>query len=306
MSSPFVISRRVGLVACTLAVLLAAGIFASSYPRSLNHSTIRTPSVTWSEPRIEINLSPGQQSIRQLAFTSTENLSEVSLRIVPEISQFVSVSPSSIPIVNANGPQPVTLNFAIPAQTALGNYEGVIQVRSSNSTVPATLKILVRVVFQNFSDTTSGVSFQYPTLPRETNITKTVISDTETHFDISMKFPSGDTFYPVFGLTLYDNPTRQSLTEWFRSQIDINDIIYNSGAYQEQQLSTSIRALVRVGTIPDYGGGAVADAYGITPSGNKIVSIEQSPDSPLLPQDGYSQSDKQVLMRRVLGSTQIN
>lgn len=292
---------------------MATGIFIYSNIRPTHNGdsfsqpeNTSSPSFTWSEPSVTVTLSPGQSQIKDIYLSSGDRVSDLSIEAVPAISGFMTIQPGNIGTINANQPQAVRLGFKIPVQTSLGSYVGTIQVRKSTKTQPQTLKITVNVVFQKYSDAATGISFQYPSLPFETSITKTVISGKETDFDINMKDPSDNEFNPVFGLTVEDSPTGQSLTEWFKSNVDINDAIFNSGAFQVQQLSPNALALVRVGPIPDYGGGPVADIYAITPSGNKVMSIQQSQDSPLLPSYGYSQADKQLLMRRILGTVQIN
>lgn len=302
------------VIFAALGTYALANVFYNREVASLLSSTVGqlVPSgsmksrVNWSEPSISITLSPGQKLTRSVLITSSDSLSDVSVETVTEISRFFAVEPSRIESITPNQPLPLALSFSIPPQAELGSYEGTVHIKADSVTVPKTLKVTVNVVFQDYSDPAAGVGFQYPLLPSETNVTKTHISDSQTHFDINMRSPEDGQFYPVFGVIVNDNAGGQTLTEWFRSNVDINDTIYNSRAYQEQQLNSDIRALVRVGPVPDYGGGPVADGYAINLPSGKILSIEQSQDSPLRPIHGYSQADLQLLIRRILESVRIN
>jgi hypothetical protein len=298
------ISKSFGFLSFVIVIILVFAGIAFSRHIAQNNQIALQPKVNWSEASVTVSLSPGQATTKELFFTSSETLTNVSVEAVPEIARFFTMEPIRFQSVAANQSKSVRLVFSIPAQTELGTYEGTVQLRTKNTTIPQTLKVNIKVVFQTYTNTDLGLSFQYPQFAQET---KVEIEQTESQIfiDIDIKDAADNQFYPVFGLAIYNNPPGQSLTQWFSGNVDVNNILLSTETFQEWQLSNSIRALVRSKPVPDYGGGPVADSFAISPLGNKIISIQQSQDS-LLSELGYSQSDIQTLMRRVLGTIQFN
>jgi hypothetical protein len=109
-----------------------------------------------------------------------------------------------------------------------------------------------------------------------------------------------------FDITIYANPNNFSLQAWFERNIDVNDILISSGAYQQQQLSDGSTALVMVGEIPEAyitagGSPPYSDAYRIANNG-QIVSITQSSEPELYSYGYVTASVVQQLELAVLES----
>src|ERR1700680_3732437 len=101
--------------------------------------------IAWSANPIEVILSPGETASRTLTFTSTRNLDEISVQVVPGLAGFVKVCvpandgetiqrvqpdcQNGLFGVKANKPQTVRLSFVVPSGTTLGTYEGTIHIR---------------------------------------------------------------------------------------------------------------------------------------------------------------------------------
>lgn len=164
--------RAVWLV--PLFVLLAVGsvtLFAwlpSSSPAlspmpsaTLAQSPSTQPKITWSENQIEVILSPGESTSKDLTFTSDLNIQNIVIEPVPTLAPFVSVQPNSFADVPAGQPQSVRLLFSIPQGTALGTYDGTVHVRLGSQTLPQTLKIAVKV-WVAIEDASLGIALKVP------------------------------------------------------------------------------------------------------------------------------------------------
>lgn len=120
---------------------------------------IPQPPITWSSPQLLVILSPGEGTSRDVTFVSAQDLPASTIQAVPEIAPFTAFVPSNLPVVSANAVQRVHISFFVPSSQALGTYEGTIHVQVGNRTVPATLKVTVRVWP---TASANGVAVHYP------------------------------------------------------------------------------------------------------------------------------------------------
>ena len=104
------------------------------------------PKIEWMPREIAVTLSEQNPTDSVLAtFTSSTALDQITLEVVPGLSDFVTVEPAVIQNVQAGVPHTVVLNFSLPPGTVPGLYEGVVHVRNGRRTLPETLKIRITV-----------------------------------------------------------------------------------------------------------------------------------------------------------------
>src|SRR5262249_10131213 len=103
------------------------------------------PKITWVPSSIEVTLSPGASTTKDLTFTSDQNLQTVTIEPVPTLAPFLSVVPANFVSVAENQARSVRLNVAIPTNALLGTYDGKIHVRLKDQTLPQTLKVVVKI-----------------------------------------------------------------------------------------------------------------------------------------------------------------
>ena len=107
---------------------------------------VAAPKIEWTPREIEVTLSEQDPTDSVLAtFTSDVALDQITLQVVPGLSDFVTVVPAVIQNVQAGSSHTVTLNFSLPPGTEPGVYEGVVHVRSGRRTLPHTLRIRITV-----------------------------------------------------------------------------------------------------------------------------------------------------------------
>jgi len=104
-----------------------------------------SPNISWSPKAVELQAFPGTASVKGITFKATEDLSGVSLWVVPELQRFIRAEPQSFDSISAGTEQAVTLLVSIPRDTAFGVYESTLHIKVGRRTVPQTLKIILYV-----------------------------------------------------------------------------------------------------------------------------------------------------------------
>jgi hypothetical protein len=96
--------------------------------------------ITWSTPRIEQNITPGQTVTVTVNLTSTADLTNVALRVPGGLRHVVAVEPAAIASLKAGVAIPVKLTMTMPTSGA-HNQGGIVQVRVEQRNVPSALHI---------------------------------------------------------------------------------------------------------------------------------------------------------------------
>lgn len=104
-----------------------------------------TPPISWNPASVDVVVARGSSADVVVSFTSSVKLRDVDLRVVPEITSFVKVTPASLGSVAAGETVSVTLTVSPGDATALGTYEAVIQVRVKSKNIALPLPVVVRV-----------------------------------------------------------------------------------------------------------------------------------------------------------------
>ena len=140
-----------------LAVLFIVGLRGAT-------TSSAQPKVTWSDNHIEVTLSPGERTSKDITIASNRDLQNAIVTAVPKIAGFLSLQPNSFAFLSSGKPNEVHISFVIPSGTALGTYEGTVHIKIGSQTLPQTLKISVKVAWAigQLGVDGANVSFQYP------------------------------------------------------------------------------------------------------------------------------------------------
>ena len=131
---------KVLLVGAPFVFLVFATLFLMAGP-----STSVQPKITWSQSHIEVTLSPGESTAKDITFTSGLTLQNIVIEPVPEIAPFLTIEPGAVQAVHAGQSQSVRLVFSVPQGATLGTYDGTVHVRIGTQTLPQTVKVVVNV-----------------------------------------------------------------------------------------------------------------------------------------------------------------
>lgn len=137
--------RAVFLLASGLAILFVIMLVvqqAAPRPLPLQSQKAR---VTWTPDVYETVVFNGTGQSVNFQFTSSNEIPDISLFVVPEISRFLSLQPIRITKALPGENYSIQGRLEIPKSVSPQTYEGTIHVRSGQRTIPATLKIVIHV-----------------------------------------------------------------------------------------------------------------------------------------------------------------
>ena len=109
-------------------------------------SSPAAPVITWTPAPITETVSPGGSKMVNVTFTSSKNLSNVTVWIVPELQPFVQVQPVIFNQITKGQTTNLTLTISANIDSPLGTFDGTIHLRIGSKTYPQTLKVLVKIV----------------------------------------------------------------------------------------------------------------------------------------------------------------
>lgn len=272
-------------------------------PSAIDSARQPAANITWSTNSLDVVFSPGETASRSLTLTSNRNVGGLQLCVSSALTPFVTIEVSKKRDKNdneqndaedrgddrprkngcaadqfelkANKPQSVDLTFSIPAGTALGTYEGTIEIRRGKQTLPQTLKVTVNV-WHKYSDVGAPITFAYPDIP---GLTSRITLHPNRSVSLDILIGSGD-FVPVFYAS-FDEITTSSPRDWFLQNVDSSGELLIS-TYTQTDLQDGRSVLLLTGGIPiDWDSGPLTHAYIFSPDLSKVVGIQISQDNPL-------------------------
>lgn len=159
---PKTITTRISLLLFAAAVLAAVLVAcgdgtpdkqnATSAEMKIQAATSvnKGPTILWNPTSITDTANPGSRQSFPVTFTSSANLANVAITVVPELSGIVTVSPTSFASIQAGKTATVTVSVAPSSAETLRVVDGTIHVIVDTSTVakplPLTLTLVVPAV----------------------------------------------------------------------------------------------------------------------------------------------------------------
>jgi len=275
----------VALVAVSAVVSIAVISPSAAIDRSTGSAGTTTPNVVWNAPSISEIIKPGESKQAQVVLSAQSAIPAGTLRVVPELQPFLSVTPSTIPALAKGQTLAVTLNFSAKIDALPGTTTGTVQLRdnTSGTTIAKPLPVAFSVQWDRANDPKTGVSFSYPTLGAQGSVEVTEESDTTgpfSVFDISFAAPGTSDPEPQYSVVISPNSQSSSLSDWFRANIDPQSILLGAHVFTLSTLSNGVSVLVRTGPMPDaYTDGShdpVADIYAISPTHKTVIVVGMS------------------------------
>jgi uncharacterized membrane protein len=123
--------------------LVGAGSVAAK-PGKPNDPKRPQARVTWSVPRVEQTLNPGQTLRVPVTLTSSGDLANVTLAIPGGLGRLLTIEPAQLGSLQAGEATSITLVFSVPGEGA-HCQGGVIKVRAGNKTIPTPLNVKVTI-----------------------------------------------------------------------------------------------------------------------------------------------------------------
>lgn len=125
-------------------VLLGAGLILFALIIFTSTPSAAKPAVTWTPSSVTQIILPGGTDTISVSFTASKNLTNVTIRVVPEVEPFVDVTPSSFLAVAKGETKTLQLALSAPiADPLLGSFvrKGTIHLQRGTTTLARPLSI---------------------------------------------------------------------------------------------------------------------------------------------------------------------
>jgi hypothetical protein len=106
-------------------------------------------SITWTPGKIDQSIALGERKDLTVSLTSSGNLDNAHLWVVPELQPYMTVDPALLGSIIANTPQRVTLHLFAPPNSKIGTYDGTVHLRVGSKTYPQQLKVKLQIISVN-------------------------------------------------------------------------------------------------------------------------------------------------------------
>jgi hypothetical protein len=165
-----ILSKTFGRWLLVLAVAVSLGLTAVLFSTS---PAPAAPTITWTPASLAVDIAPGDSNTRSVSFTASEAIATAEIGVVPALTGFVRVSPSSVTGVAKGQAVSLTVMVSASAVAPLGKFDGTIQVRS-RGVLARPLPITVNV-WSAFAD---GIGVRIITSPPVDYINTKITIDT--------------------------------------------------------------------------------------------------------------------------------
>ena len=155
---PIYISKKLGIgvgIAAVVAMLLVAcgggtpdtqNTLSAEMKMQAAASTNKGPAISWNPTSITDTANPGSRQSFPVTFTSSANLANVEINVVPELIGIVKVTPTSFASIQAGQTATVTVSVAPSSAEKLRVVDGTIHVVVGTSTVAKPLPMTLTLV----------------------------------------------------------------------------------------------------------------------------------------------------------------
>jgi len=293
-------ARRISLVAVIGILALGSVAATPAEPK-------QSPSVSWIPNSISEHILAGESHTLTVQFAAREALADVTVRVVPELEEFVSVTPAALGDVAKGQVIHLQVVVAPSGSTEPQAVEGVVQLRNRGNprrTYSSPLPIRVEIDWPRIGIDGAVVFRVPPTFAvlggSLVDAVVTPRGDTTTFADIAVSV-GGDDALSTFGLLIHNQLDGQNLTEWFAENVDTNGALSSSGTFTRESLPGGAEAFISAGPVPtEYEGPPLSYAYVASPSGRLITSVTLSQDHQLDRLGYATTAARQELLRSII------
>ena len=104
------------------------------------------PGIEWHPASLSVEVGQGLSVATTAAFEPSKDIAHLSVRVVPELAPFVSVSPSAFENVKKGDRYTISISVSVPPEVAIGQFDGTIGLREGRRMVAHPLPTIIDVV----------------------------------------------------------------------------------------------------------------------------------------------------------------
>src|SRR5207249_8244945 len=120
------------------------------------------PTVNWNPSSVTQTVATGQSKTIMVSFVSSENISNVAVRVVPALQPFVQVNPVTFASITKGQTNSLNLIISAAVDSRLGTFEGTIQLQSGSGSKTYAKPLSVTITVEQ-----GGASFSTPPDPEK-------------------------------------------------------------------------------------------------------------------------------------------
>lgn len=214
----------------SVATLAAQEVIRSGDQKKMKSSS---PIITWTPASVSQTILAGESITIPVSFTSSEDLTNVEVRVVPELMPYVTISPTSF--INISKSSTVQLEVILssdPVQLP-DTMEGTLQLRSVGDprrVYSQPLPITLSVNWNVFREDRFGYSINYPpTFPIAESMDSTQVGLYGTTEAFGQGIP------PATIVTIKPLPLGTTLFQWINtfgvSETEVSEVTYSDNTY---------------------------------------------------------------------------
>ncbi len=135
----------VGVTLLVMLVLSQVAITPTALAKGPKPPPHKPAKLVWSINPVTATLTPGGSYSTTVTFTSTADLSNVTLRLTPSLKGTTTISPTTFATITAGVPYTIDISVTVPMTRPHPVYNGILTVREGHRALPQTLKLRFRV-----------------------------------------------------------------------------------------------------------------------------------------------------------------
>lgn len=109
-------------------------------------TSLANPGIEWQPASLSVQVGQGLSVATSAAFEPTEEIPHLRVRVVPELAQFVTVSPSEFQDLEKGEKYTIAISVSAPSEIAVGQFDGTIQLREGRRMRARPLPTTIDVV----------------------------------------------------------------------------------------------------------------------------------------------------------------
>lgn len=165
-------------------LVLAAGFLILAMALFMTSPALAIPTITWIPASMTEMISAGESKTVPVSFTTSENVSDVEVQVVPELQPFVQVDPQTFKSLAKGKTYNLTITISASRDSLSGTVQGTIQLRRGSGPrktyarpLPVTITLVTnQAPVANAGDDINAVPFVPITLTAARATTRMAIS----------------------------------------------------------------------------------------------------------------------------------
>jgi hypothetical protein len=173
------------------------------------------PTIAWNPESIEETISPGESKTITVSFTSSKDVENAEIRIVPELEPYIQTQPASFSKISKGQTVNIDITISANQEAELGSFEGCVQIKAKYKNKKTYAKPLPMVV--NIGQLFQDEEYNY-------QVRHNSVFEISEFQNIRPGFIQGKLFtipndMPNLSISVYENPSLLPMESWYATML---------------------------------------------------------------------------------------